>query len=148
PDQVLPAAAASRYRRSPADCPAFRGLTTLMFHGTGMVSTGRPGEWDGGLIGVAINDARYDSSGVLWKMNSTIIARKNEVTATRAAKGIDTQTAALNPHYALIGNDANPAHNIYDPLGNRPWGMSGEPELVDQAVGEAAALRLCNEGFG
>lgn len=148
PDQVLPAAAASRYRRSPADCPAFRGLTTLMFHGSGMVSTGRPGEWDGGLIGVAINNARYDSSGFLWKMNSTFIAQKIEVTATRAPKGIDNQTAGLNPDYALIGNDANPAHIIYEALVNRSWGMSGAPELIDKAVFEAEALRLFNEGFG
>lgn len=148
PDQVLPAAAASRYRRSPNDCPAFRGLTTLMFHGSGMVSTGRPGEWDGGLIGVAINNARYDSSGFLWKMNSTFIAQKIEVTATRAPKGIDNQTPGLNPDYALIGNDANPAHIIYEALVNRSWGMSGAPELIDKAVFEAEALRLFNEGFG
>lgn len=148
PDQVLPATAASRYRRSPTDCPAFRGLTTLMFHGSGMVSTGRPGEWDGGLIGVAINNARYDSSGFLWKMNSTFIAQKIEVTATRAPKGIDNQTPGLNPDYALIGNDANPAHIIYEALVNRSWGMSGAPELIDKAVFEAEALRLFNEGFG
>jgi len=148
PDQVLPPAVASRYQRSPNDCPAFRGLTTLMFHGSGMVSTGRPGEWDGGLIGVAINNARYDNSGFLWKMNSTFIAQKIEVTATRAPKGIDNQTPGLNPDYALIGNDANPAHIIYEALVNRSWGMSGAPELIDKAVFEAEALRLFNEGFG
>lgn len=148
PGQVLPPAVASRYRRSPTDCPAFRGLTTLMFHGSGMVSTGRPGEWDGGLIGVAINNARYDSSGFLWKMNSTFIAQKIEVTATRAPKGIDNQTPGLNPDYALIGNDANPAHIIYEALVNRSWGMSGAPELIDKDVFEAEALRLFNEGFG
>lgn len=142
-DQVLPAAAAARYRLAPNDCPAFRGLTTLMFHGSGMVSTGRPGEWDGSLIGIITGamGETYDSSGFLWKMNSPVIAQKIEVTGVRAPKGLDPATA-------MIGPDANGIHIIYECLTNDEWGMGGAPDLINKAGFEAQALRLKNEAFG
>lgn len=141
-DQVLPAAAAARYRLAPDDCPAHRGVTTLMFHGSGMVSTGRPGEWDGSLFGlITAAGQTYDNSGFLWKMNSPVIAQKIEVTGVRAPKGLDPATA-------MIGPDANPIHMIYECLVDDEWGMGGAPSLIDKAGFEIEAGRIFGEKMG
>lgn len=146
-DQVLPAAAAARYRLAPNDCPAFRGITTLMFHGSGTVSTGRLGEWDNALAGLVnipgfpVGQPAYSGSGFLWKMNSPVIAQKIEVTGVRAPKGLDPATA-------MVGPDANPIHIIYECLVNDEWGMAGAAALIDKAGFEVEAVRLRDEGFG
>ncbi len=138
-DQVLPAAAASRYGRTPENCVAFRGITTLMFHGGSRISTGRPGEYDDyGLdwnAGVAAND------GFMWKMNSPLLAQKVQFAGRRAPKG-------LSPENAMIGVNANPAHIIYECLTNDEWGMGGAAALIDADQFEAEGLRLKAENFG
>lgn len=142
PDQVLPAAVASRYGRAPNDCPAFRGITTLMFHGNGVVSTGRANDFSIlGYIVDELNQPVYNADGFLWKSNSPVIAQKIEVTGIRAPKGLD-------PAYALSDDDdANFAHIIYECLTNTEWGMGGLPSLINKAGFEAAAVRLAEEGM-
>ena len=144
-NQILPALAAARYRKASNDCPGFRGLTTLMFRGSGQVSAGQFNIWQylaGTWPGVGAN-------GFVWKHNSPIIAQKIEVEGTCAPK------TALNPAYAMIANpehptrpDANPIHIIYEALIDDEFGMGGSPDALDIAAFEAAAQTLYNENFG
>lgn len=46
------------------------------------------------------------------------------------------------------GQDANPAHIIYECLTNTAWGMGAPGSVVDKANFEAVAVTLFNEGFG
>lgn len=142
-DQVLPPAAANRYGHAPQDCPAFRGLTTLFFHGNGIVSTGRANDWSlaGYIIDQLTQQPIYNADGFLWKSNSPVIAQKIEVTGVRAPKGL-SQTHALS-----ADDDANFAHIIYECLTNTDWGMGGLPSLINKAGFEAAAERLASEGM-
>lgn len=143
PDQVLPAAVAARYGRAPNDCPAFRGITTLFFHGNGVVSTGRSNDWSllGFIIDAATGQPVYNADGFLWKSNTTFIVQKVEVTGIRAPKG-------LTSTYALSANgDANFAHIIYECLTNDEWGMGGLPSLIDKAAFEATAEKLAAENM-
>lgn len=141
PNQVLPPQVAARYGKSPQNCVAFRGVTTIMFHGNSVVSTGRPGEWDD--FGSAWNGGQSAyNSGFLWRMNSPIIGQKIVVEGTRAPKGLG------NLADALIGQDANPVHIIYECLTNREWGMSGAVELIDVAQFVAEGVRIKGEGLG
>lgn len=137
PDQVLPDAVASRYGRTPTTCPAFRGTTTVMFHGSTTVSTG----YQGGYEEFPTNWGGTTNVGFVWKCNSPVIAQKVEVEVTRAPKGLHIPDA-------LIGADANPAHMIYEILTNDHWGMGGAVELIDAASFTAAGLALKAEGFG
>lgn len=142
PEQVLPAPAANRYGRAPNDCPAFRGITTLMFHGNGVVSTGRANDFSVlGYIVDQLGQPVYNADGFLWKSNSPVIAQKIEVTGVRSPKGLD-QTHALS-----VDDDANFAHIIYECLTNTDWGMGGLPSLINKAGFEAAAVRLADEGM-
>lgn len=137
--QVAPAPVAARYGRTPETCPGFRGYTSLFFHGSGAISTGRPTEWDD--YWADPGSYYYGNGGFLWKTNSPVIAQRIEVTGRRAPKG-------LNPANAMIGPDANPIHMIYECLINDEWGMAGAVELIDTARWNAEALRLKNEAFG
>jgi hypothetical protein len=139
-DQVLPASAASRYGLTASDCPAFRGLTTLMFRGSGQVTTGEfnnwdefTGEWNGNI----------GDNGFIWKHNTPLIAQKVEVEGTCAPKA-----AALNQAYAMIGDQANPIHILYELLVDDEFGMGGSPDAIDTASYDAAAQTLFNEEFG
>lgn len=133
-DQTLTTATAARYGLTPSTCPGFRGLTTLMFYGSDLVSTGNAQGFTR-----APNEA--PALGFLWKMNTPVIGQAVWVKARRAPKG-------LNPATAMIGIDANPAHMIYECLLNTEWGMSGSVELIGTASFEAAATTLFNEAFG
>jgi hypothetical protein len=59
----------------------------------------------------------------------------------RAPKG-------LNPSTAMIGDDANPAHIIYEVLTDRKWGIAVSSGLFDVANMQACATTLFNEAFG
>ena len=144
--QVLPVQVANRYGLAPTDCPAFRGLTTLMFRGSNQVGTGYLNNWE-------YYDLDWEgdtgTGGFTWKHNSAVIAQKVEVEGTCAPK------TTLNQAYAMIDNpdqplmpDANPAHIIYEALIDDEFGMGSSADLIDTDAFEAAAETLYNEGFG
>jgi hypothetical protein len=135
-EQLLPLEASSRYGRQPDECPAFRGLTTLMFRGSTLVSTGYVGDYDTYPTGLYSQNI-----GFVWRMNSPIIAQKVEVEVTRAPKG-------LNPAKAMIGPDANAAHIVYECLTNSEWGMGGATALIDTDAFEDVGDVLFDEAFG
>lgn len=75
-DQVLPEAIASRHGLSVSDAPAYRGVTTMWFTGSGASSGGYAGTGffetlidgvDNGITG------SREARGFLWSMNSPII---------------------------------------------------------------------------
>lgn len=118
--QVMPQNLASRLGRSSATCPAFRGQAGLFF-------------CEGGNF-----------SGFLWGANNpyikTVWAR-----ITRMPKGLSSATAAIGTNR---GQDANPAHIIFECLTNPDWGMGASPDLINIPVFEAVATTLFNENFG
>jgi len=129
PDQVMPEHLAARFGRTSATCPAYRGIASIFFHG---------GSYESYRFSESPN---YNAGGFLWSSNKAIIAQTVEVEITRAPKGLD-------PDLALIGNDANPAHVIYECLTNTDWGLGAPGVLIDTASFAAAAETLHDESFG
>lgn len=80
------------------------------------------------------------AAGFFWGANNPYL-RTIWVKVRRAPKG-------LNPAFAMIGADANPAHIIYECMTNRDWGMGSSPGAFDIASFEAAGETLFNEAFG
>lgn len=146
-DQVLPENIASRFGRTSATCPAFRGITTLFFSGGGAVVrgsatvTGVPGEPT-----IPLEEQDAGRTGFSWSFNNPAIAQTVWVKGTRAPK------TALDPAYAMIGQHANPAHLIAECMTNTEWGMGSPASSLNLAttIGgfNYAAQMLFNEGFG
>lgn len=55
---------------------------------------------------------------------------------------------SVNIAAGSTGQDANPAHIIYEAMTNGSWGMDGDPSLFDSEAYEACGRVLFNEGFG
>lgn len=79
-------------------------------------------------------------AGFMWSMNSPYIKP--------ASFKVKRMPRGLNDGYQQIGNDANPAHIIYECLTNTVWGMGGSPDQIDVAGFQAAGQTLYNEGMG
>lgn len=129
PDQVMPEHLAARLGRTSATCPGYRGIASIFFHG-GSYSADPFAE-----------TPTYNAGGFQWSSNNPIIAQTIEAKLTRAPKGLD-------PDLALIGDDANPAHMIYECLTNTDWGLGSPGVLIDTASFIAAAETLYDENFG
>lgn len=92
-----------------------------------------------GIASVYFVGSMTPGEGFYW--GATPYLQSVWITGRRAPKGLD-------PQYALIGSDANPAHIVYECLTNGSWGMGASNALVDQASMEVAGQTLFNEGFG
>lgn len=144
-DQVLPPEVTSRYGLTPTTMPAYRQLTSIMFIGSGAgVTVGGIG---GGPLGDDFNEVigtQYGGGqgGFKWSSNNPVVAQKIAIKVRRAPK------TSLNPAYAMIGTDANPAHMILECMTNTEWGMGSPVSDFDLPSFEAAALTLFNENFG
>lgn len=137
PSQVLPDELAYRLgRASGADCPGFRGLSSLFFTGAGGFTYGI----GGGLFGSGSGTYVSSGQGFHWVTNNPYL-KDLWVKVQRAPKG-------LNPANSMIGNDANPAHMIYECLTNREWAMGSAPSMLDVGSFEHAAATLSLEGLG
>lgn len=120
-DQVLPDTLAQKLgRQDGADCPGFRGVTSI-FH-TGPASEDRPG-W-------------------LWCANSPYLK-----TLWYKVRRIPR---AMGQEFVMIGpNDVNPSHIIFDALVNTEYGLGMDPAgTVDTASFIAAAKVLHEEELG
>ncbi|MNK66231.1 hypothetical protein D3C87_855470 [compost metagenome] len=82
----------------------------------------------------------YGSPSFYWSANSNRIPDVS-IEVTRIPKG-------LPPELARIGNDANPAHIIYEVMTNQDWGMGSSPTQFDINSFNQAAQTLFNEKFG
>jgi len=78
--------------------------------------------------------------GFYWGSNRYYLPDVS-VNLTRIPKG-------LNPSIARIGNDANPAHIIYECMTNRDWGMGAPNTAFDLTSFNNAAQTLYDEKFG
>lgn len=78
--------------------------------------------------------------GFYWGSNRYYLPDVS-VNLTRIPKG-------LNPSIARIGNDANPAHIIYECMTNRDWGMGAPNTAFDLTSFNNAAQTLYDEEFG
>lgn len=79
-------------------------------------------------------------NGFYWSANSPYL-KAPSFRVRRSPKG-------FYPARAMIGEDANPAHIIYECLVNSAWGMGGSPSQIDSDNFKAAADTLFNENFG
>ena len=139
--QVMPETLAAKFGLTSTTTPAFRGITSLFFHGgTGGGGIG-PG-FEGILSAFAFAQLGYaGQAGFQWSSNNPIIAQSVWATVRRAPKGID-------PAKAMIGPDANPAHMIYECLTNSEWGMGASPASIDTDSFVTASDTLFDEEFG
>lgn len=80
------------------------------------------------------------ATGFFWTANSPYL-RAPRFKVRRAPKG-------LNPSIAMIGNDANPVHHLFEIYTNPDWGMGGSPSLIDTVSFEQAAQTIYDEQMG
>lgn len=78
--------------------------------------------------------------GFYWRANSPYLPG-TWIVARRRPRG-------LSSNIAMIGDDANPAHIIYEALTNSDWGMGANPASINRLSFEAAAQTLFDENFG
>ena len=130
-DQLLPHTLASRIGGTPSEVPAYRGICSLWFTGA-----------QDGSGGFGFEDWGVQTSygGFKWSTNSPII-QSVWATVTRKPVGLD-------PAKALIGDQANPSHIIYECLTNKDWGMGGSTSAINTASFNTVADTLIAEAFG
>lgn len=117
--QTMPGNLAVKMGRTPETCPAYRGIANAFFYGSGDTS---------------------GQEGFYWSTNRNYLPDVS-INVTRIPKGLAANTAA-------IGNDANPAHIIYECLTDTDWGMGAPVAAIDLGSFEQCANTLFNEHFG
>ena len=133
PTQLLEDSLAGRIGGTPTTVPAYRGIGSLWFTGYQSASSGFGFE-DFGQV--------TSYGGFKWGSNSPVI-QSVWATVTRSPKVV-----GLSPSTAMIGNDANPSHMIFECLSNSDWGMGSSVNSMNITSFENAATTLFNEGFG
>ena len=117
PSQTIPEHLANKMNRTEATCPAHRGISSLFF--TGYNGSAASTSYGGGVIGSIIGGSlnalfagiNFSSAkGFYWRANQPNIP-PIWIKATRSPK-------VLNALYAMVGDDANPVHIIYEVLTN------------------------------
>lgn len=117
---VSPELAARLGIADPADCPAFRGMTTVFFRG----ASRRGFYWAAGNPYLK----------TLWFQVKSI------------PRGLGIGAAEIVQPSGLV--DANPAHIIYECMTNQDWGMGAAPSDIDVSSFLSVAATLQAEGFG
>ena len=130
-DQLLEDSLASRIGGTPTSVPGYRGMGSLWFTGYQSASSG---------YGIEDFGEVTSYGGFKWGSNSPVI---QSVWAT-----VSRTPIGLNPATAMIGDNANPSHMIYECLSNSDWGMGAPSVAFNVASFEAAATTLFNENFG
>lgn len=92
--------------------------------------------------GAIVNDG---TGGTVIDLDGTF-ASGNNVTLNGVA--VTAYGSAVTIDFGNTGQDANPAHIVYECLTNTSWGMGATDGIVDRANFEAVARTLYNEGFG
>lgn len=135
-NQVMPNVLAQRFGLTSATCPAFRGVSTIFFVGSAQ-SNESTSEFLG--IDLTVAGAQYQG-GFYFTANSPFI-RPLAITSYRAPKGLDADIA-------MIGDDANPIHIVYECLTNTDWGMGAPTTHFNTALWQDVAQVIFDEGFG
>ena len=117
--QVIPSFLAQKFGLTEETCPAHRGIASLFFSG-GVAKTRGTGRGKvfsiiSGALNAAFTGSLDKERGFYWSANQPTIP-PTWITATRSPKVLETE-------YAMIGNDANPVHMIYEIMTNTSWGV-------------------------
>lgn len=143
-NQSFPELLARKLGLTSDTCPAYRGISTIFFHnGRALPYQGSdPGGGDGTPLGevVRIFAGGTGSGGFYWRANTPYLPG-TWITAKRRPRGLDAATA-------MIGNDANGAHIIYECLTNADWGMGASSTTINIQSFLDSAQTLFNEGLG
>jgi hypothetical protein len=116
--QIMPEYLANKLGLTADTCPAYRGISSLWFSG-----------------------GPNTSQGFYWAANSPRIPPVWLV-CRRAPKGLDPTKAMID------GNDANPAHVIYELLVNKDWGVGALASGINTDSFQACGNVLFDENFG
>jgi len=125
-DQVLFDPLAARMGRTAATAPAYRGITSLFFHGGGWSTVWNPS---------------IKQKGFTFGSNNPYL-RSIWVTVR------DSPKVFADISLRMIGANANPAAIIYECLTNTDWGMGYPESMFHTEDYEACATTLLAEGFG
>lgn len=145
-DQVMPEEIAARLGLTSATCPGFRGFGSLF-----MVSNGVPIQPPpvGGtsFLQLLIAAARRGTAGAalpgfVWGYNNPYLK-----SSWARVTGVATVNGLLDD-FAMIGDQANPVHIIWDCITNDDWGMGAPTSALNGAIWQAAAEVIFNESFG
>lgn len=118
---LMPSGLASRLGTTPDQCPAYNGLATAFFTGSG----GR---------------------GFLWSSNSPYL--KSTWFKVRRRSNTFSAGFGFPSNYANMGSESNPAHIIYECLTNEEWGMGAPANIIDTESFLYAAKVFYDEGLG
>lgn len=142
-NQEMPEALASRLGLTTETCPAFRGIATVFMVG-GSTLVGGTDVYRTSLgIPLLPGTPGYTLPGFVWGFNNPYIK-----TAWVKVTGEPGYTSgALPDETAMIGDDCNPAHIIYDCLVD-PNLMGGSPAGIHTQSFTDAAQTLFDEEFG
>lgn len=128
--QVLPAHLAAKLGRTPDTVTAYRHICSIWLSGSKTVSTNP----DTGL-----DETSYGTEGFTWSTNIPSVPG-TKVKVKRSPKGLSGD--------AMIGDNANPAHIIYECLTNGDWGAGYDASNVREDTFLDAAQTLRDEDFG
>lgn len=143
--QTIPEYLANKMDRTEATCPAHRGIASVFF--TGHVESGASGSYGTGsntsilsLVEAFVGLTLGSKKGFYWRANQPSIPAV-WVKARRAPK-------VLNSLYAMVGDDANPIHIIYEVMTNTDWGLGIATSGINTANFNAVSQVVYNEGIG
>lgn len=140
-DQLLPEVLAERLELTSATAPGFRGIASVF-----MVSDGEvipPTVTRFGIVGlIQAGQAAASLPGFVWGYNSPYLK-----TFAAGVSG-DAFVTGLSDDFAMIDDQANAVHIIYDCLTNEDWGMGAPTTALNTVVWQAAAQTIFNEGLG
>lgn len=145
-DQTLGEFLASKLGLTSETAPGYRGITSLFF--TGGSGLAEPGETPSGifdLISGVFSDAlglnsSSTTGGFMWGSNTPYL-QSLWATVRRRPRG-------LSQGIAMIGDDANPIHVIYEVFIDTDWGLGAPASGLDNAAFEACAQTVYDEGMG
>ena len=161
--QVIPEYIAQKFGLTSATCPAHRGIASLFFTGgvpnqssidgdnhtpIDSTSEANPAAFPIRLesanatgLNSAFNNIPLDAEpGFYWRANAPAVP-PIKVMAQRRPRGLPEATA-------MIGDDANVVHIIYEVMTNTDWGMGTSTAEINVASFTAAAQTAFDEGIG
>ncbi|MEL4071744.1 phage tail protein [Ochrobactrum sp. GPK 3] len=143
-NQEMPTILATKLGLTTDTCPGYRGISSIFFH------NGRALPYQGGTntepttpieeIVQLLGGMSSGQGGFYWRANSPYVPG-TWIEVKRTPKGLGTATA-------MIGNDANPAHMLYETMTNTDWGMGAPSSSFDIQSFLGSAQTLFNENFG
>lgn len=154
-NQTIPDYLANKLGLTEGTCPAHRGVSSVFFTG-GVLETDRIGDYGNGntsgvvmpdedtslqMLFTALGSSNLSSDkGFYWRANQPSIP-SIWVKAQRSPK-------VLNPAKAMIGDNANVVHIIYETIVNTDWGLGASPLTINTSTFEAASEVVYDEGIG